>query len=333
MDFAPSASQEAVALAVSTRLERDCSMRVVRKAEPLGFDPTLWAAVVLDLEPLMTGGLVDAALCAEPVGRALAPIPFAESVAASRLLHRLGRPPRPGSVVSLAPTPATGRVARLVPAGAVADAVVVLVNDQLVLARPRLPRSAPTNLGSAPLADVDLSDAEVLASGPAAVALHRAAADEWRVLTAALLSGLGYGALDLAVQRVRTRHQFGVPIGSFQAVQHRLADLATALDGAQLLAREAAWAADEEPARATGLAAMALVFCGETAQAAATESLHFHGGYGFTLEFDVQLYFRRAKAWSLLLDDPAFELLHVADCLYGPVEHPSLDVPVGLARR
>jgi len=69
------------------------------------------------------------------------------------------------------------------------------------------------------------------------------------------------------------------------------------------------------------------------AQAAATESLHFHGGYGFTLEFDVQLYFRRAKAWSLLLDDPAFEVLHLADCLYGPVEHPSLDVPIDLARR
>src|SRR5438552_1609687 len=83
------------------------------------------------------------------------------------------------------------------------------------------------------------------------------ALDAWRGLTGALLVGLADGALDLAVAHVSQREQFGVPIGSFQSVQHRLADLATERDGARLLVWEAAWAADAERARASALAALA----------------------------------------------------------------------------
>jgi alkylation response protein AidB-like acyl-CoA dehydrogenase len=106
------------------------------------------------------------------------------------------------------------------------------------------------------------------------------------------------------VAYVKERRQFGVPIGAFQAVGHRLADAATALDGARLLVYEAAGAVDEGWARAATLADMAFGFAAETAQRVAAESLHFHGGYGFMVEYDIQLYFSRAKAWALVGGDP-----------------------------
>jgi alkylation response protein AidB-like acyl-CoA dehydrogenase len=104
---------------------------------------------------------------------------------------------------------------------------------------------------------------------------------------------------------VKERHAFGVPIGSFQAVAHGLADAATSVDGGGLLAREAAWAAAEEPDRAPELAALACAFNAEAAREASYRSLHYHGGYGFMLEFDIQLYFRRAKAWPALFAEPS----------------------------
>jgi alkylation response protein AidB-like acyl-CoA dehydrogenase len=103
---------------------------------------------------------------------------------------------------------------------------------------------------------------------------------------------------------VKERKAWGVPIGSFQAVAHRLADSATALDGARLLAYEAAWAQQEEPQRAAELAAMAFAFAYESARDATHRSLHFHGGYGFMMEYDPQLYWRRARAWTSVWGEP-----------------------------
>jgi alkylation response protein AidB-like acyl-CoA dehydrogenase len=127
-----------------------------------------------------------------------------------------------------------------------------------------------------------------------------------------------------------SRYQFGVPIGSFQAVQHGLADLPALIDGARLLTHKAAWAGDEpgpgvcdvDDCTITdfdSLAGMAFVFAAETATRATDRSLHFHGGYGFSEEYDIQLYYRRARGWALVLDDPSRECLRLADRLFGPV--------------
>jgi alkylation response protein AidB-like acyl-CoA dehydrogenase len=107
-----------------------------------------------------------------------------------------------------------------------------------------------------------------------------------------------------------------VPIGSFQGVAHRLADRACEVDGAELLAREAAWAVAEEPGRAAELAAMAFGFAAETARDTTYHALHFHGGYGFMLEYDIQLYFRRARAWAAVLSEPRGAYRRVADVRY-----------------
>jgi alkylation response protein AidB-like acyl-CoA dehydrogenase len=162
------------------------------------------------------------------------------------------------------------------------------------------------NLGSLPVADVVVGDAAaLLASGPEVDVLFEQARDEWLVLMANALAGMGIRSLEIGVEYVKERHAFGVPIGSFQAVAHGLADAATSVDGGLLLAREAAWASAEEPGRAPELAALACAFNAEAARQASYRSLHYHGGYGFMLEYDIQLYFRRAKAWPALFAEPA----------------------------
>jgi alkylation response protein AidB-like acyl-CoA dehydrogenase len=155
------------------------------------------------------------------------------------------------------------------------------------------------------------------------VAAFERARVEWRVLTAAALCGAGRSALDIAVAYTTERRQFDVPIASFQTVAHRLADLATAIDGAQLLTWKAAWAADDDREQAAALGLMAFSFAAEAAEAAATEALHFHGGYGFMLEYDIQLYFRRIKAWVLQNGDRQHELLRLADELWGGIPAPT----------
>jgi alkylation response protein AidB-like acyl-CoA dehydrogenase len=214
---------------------------------------------------------------------------------------------------------AAGGVARLVPAGAVADLVVVVRGEDLLLVEQRdKPAAAVPNLGAMPLADCPVpEDAVVLARGEEAVAAWSRGVRQWRLLTAAALAGLAARALDIGLGYVVQRRAFGVLIGSFQTVQHRLADHATSVDGARLLSYKAAWALDRGLPSAGFLAEAAFLYAGETAFATASDSLHFHGGYGYTLEYDIQLYFRRAKAWPLVAGDRRAGYAALARSRYG----------------
>jgi alkylation response protein AidB-like acyl-CoA dehydrogenase len=107
--------------------------------------------------------------------------------------------------------------------------------------------------------------------------------------------------------------QFGRPIGSFQGVAHPLADSATDIDGAQLLVRRAIWAIAEERSDAAESVALAWWWTGRAAERAALRSVRAFGGYGVSLEYDVQLYFRRIKLIALLLGDPHEHLDSIAD--------------------
>lgn len=336
LDLSLSEEQEQLVHAYRALFQRECGAQAVRDAEPLGHTPELWKRV-LDLGaadmavPEAAGGagaeLLDAALVAELVGEFLAPVPLVETTVANRLLARGGteeasevltRALGAGAVTTLAlHAPVDGRAA-WVPAGAVADTVLVAAGPQVLALADSAPEAALPNLGSLPLAHRDLNGARVLAEGDGAQEAAAVARDEWRVLTAAVLTGAGAAALELARGYTTERKAWGVPIASYQSVAHRMADLATALSGARLLVRKAAWAADHDPARARLLALQAFSFAAETAEAAATDALHFHGGYGFMLEYDVQLYFRRIKAWSLLNGDPRRDLERAADELWGP---------------
>jgi alkylation response protein AidB-like acyl-CoA dehydrogenase len=167
------------------------------------------------------------------------------------------------------------------------------------------PTPATPNLGALPIADwpLDGGDRIVLARGAEALDAHADAVAHWELLTGMAFVGLGERALEIGLEYVKERTAFGVLVGSFQTIQHRLADDVTALDGSRLLALEAAWAQDAGQPDAAELATMAFLYAGETAFKTAAECLQFHGGYGYTLEYDIQLYFRRAKAWMLVAGD------------------------------
>ncbi|MFA1546235.1 acyl-CoA dehydrogenase family protein [Actinomadura chokoriensis] len=325
MDLDLTDEQEAVRAALREFFQKESPPAVVRDAEPLGFDAALWRKVVeLGLASMAVpedrggggAGLVELAVAAEVLGRSLAPVPLIEAAVANNLLASLPGDAVPEPLVSAAVTgellatpalrPVEGDAARLVPAGAVADLVVALQDDRLVLVRTAgEPVPAVPNLGAMPVADrrVDPAEAIVLATGPAALALHRRAVHHWQLLTGAALVGLASAALDLGRDYALERRAFGVPVAGFQTVQHRMADNATAIEGARLLAYEAAWAHDVDLAKAGTLATMSFLFAGETAFTTASDALHVHGGYGYTLEYDIQLYFRRAKAWPLVAGD------------------------------
>jgi hypothetical protein len=103
-------------------------------------------------------------------------------------------------------------------------------------------------------------------------------------------------AAEMGAAYARERCAFGIPIGTYQAVAHPLADALVAKDGAQLLAWKASWALETDHPDAPVLARQAFVFAAELASHAAQHSLHIHGGYGFTQECDIQLSYRRSQA-------------------------------------
>jgi alkylation response protein AidB-like acyl-CoA dehydrogenase len=322
VDLGLTREQHAVREAFAALFGKQATPQRVRRAErspSMGFDQLLWRHYV-EIGALgigvpsdcggADGGLFELALVAEEAGRRLAPIPVAEIAAAARLLGRLRekellRPVLTGSViVSLATRP-----------GPVSQQMLVYVT------RPaRLPKIARRNLAGLPLAPWYAPGATtVLAEGSEARTAFDTAVDEVRVLRAALLVGLASEAVGIGSRYANVREAFGQPIGMYQAVAHPFADAVTALDGAQLLVHKACWARDSAQEDAAALAAMAFAFAAETAYHAATHSLHVHGGYGFMEECDIQLYYRRAKAWAAAFADPRRELLTVADRLFGPV--------------
>ncbi len=257
MDLDLTAEQQQLVDAVHGLLAGKCSTDVVRAAEPGGFDRALWTAVCglagpATGVPLEQGGdgasLLDLELISEQMGGYLAPVPFIDGAVAARALAMVGDQGKdsldtllaePATVSTVALSPAVDGWVRLAPSGAIAAVLVAMDDGDLVVTGGRPEVRERRNLGSSPLADrsVREGDRSVLVSGTAAQAEFALARDEWRVLMSGALVGLGEAAIVLGVEYAKNRHQFGVPIGSFQSIARDLADVATAIDGARLLAR------------------------------------------------------------------------------------------------
>jgi alkylation response protein AidB-like acyl-CoA dehydrogenase len=336
-DYGISEEQEALRDAFASFFERECPSERVRAAEPTGFDPDLWRrltdmrAVAMGLPEAAGGdgaGLVELSLVTEEFGRRLAPVPLIEAIVAARLLAQEAPAAADWAadaasgvrLVTLALHPGPGP--QLVPAGAVADAVVGLVGDEVVLT-PLTPHPpAVANQGYAPIAWCDLGAAGAgrvaLGSGSEAVALFEQARREWKLLMAAALVGMARATLDIGVEHAKSRVAFGAPIGTFQAVSHALADVSMAVDTARRLVHKAAWYADYEPGTNRQLVPMAYLYGEQSAMRAATVGVHVLGGVGFTVESDQQLYFRRVKGWTLVAGDPKATLAEIAEASFGP---------------
>jgi alkylation response protein AidB-like acyl-CoA dehydrogenase len=119
------------------------------------------------------------------------------------------------------------------------------------------------------------------------------------VLLAAQAVGGARYALEITTQYAKDRHQFDKPLGAFQALAHYLADAVTNLDGAEQLVHEAAWAGAAGRSL-TSLAPMAKLFACSTFRDITAMAQQLFGGIGFTLDFDIQLYFRRAKVQQMM---------------------------------
>ena len=121
--------------------------------------------------------------------------------------------------------------------------------------------------------------------------------------------------LEMSVEYAKVRHQFGRPIGSFQAIKHKCADLLMEIESARSAVLYAATAADENPAELPVVAALAQAYTSEAFFHAAGENIQIHGGIGFTWEHDAHLYFKRAKSSQLLLGGPAHHRERVAQLI------------------
>jgi butyryl-CoA dehydrogenase len=118
--------------------------------------------------------------------------------------------------------------------------------------------------------------------------------DGGRISVAALSVGLAQACLDASLKYARERRQFGRPIGKFQAIQFKLADMATEIEMARLMTYKAAWLKDQ--GRDFNMAAgMAKLFAAETCTRAANQAVQIHGGYGFMDEYPVSRYYRDCK--------------------------------------
>jgi alkylation response protein AidB-like acyl-CoA dehydrogenase len=312
--------------------KEESSIARVRAAEPLGFDPALqnslaeMGALSMRVPEAAGGGgfgLMDAALVSEEAGRQLVSAPLFETIIATRLLAELdGADAGPWleaamsgeKIVTLALHEVRPGVAQIVPGGAVADAVLTLEGDKVSLVAMSRRNQAQPNHGAQPIASLALSgegavgEPIAIASGPVARDAFLAGLEEWKLLTAAGLNGLSRRALEQAADYARERIQFEKPIGAYQAVSHPLADRAVDVDASQLFTW---WAISQVAAKAPDAAAavaMAYWWAAKTASETTNRALHTHGGYGLTLEYDLQLYFRRAKAWPLVLGDPEAQL-------------------------
>ncbi|MDG2304267.1 MAG: acyl-CoA dehydrogenase [Candidatus Binatia bacterium] len=334
MKLALTDEQELLRDTFSDLFASESSPERVRRAEESGFDEDLWrklaetGAFGIRVPEAAGGiglGLLEATILMYEAGRRLATGPLTESTVAARLLADLGESSLlpevlvGESVVSLSLRPFDVGQDLTVPGGSTAAAIVARHGDDVVLIQRPATVHPVRNLGNPGLArwsGIGASEVDVLGRGRAACDAFGAAAEEWKLLTASYLTGLAREALRIAAAYATERIQFDRPIGAFQAVAHPLADAVTDVEAAHLLAHEAIWAISGGRPEAAALVSMTSAWAALAATRAVRRSLHTHGGYGLSLEYDVQLYFRRAKAVALMDGDPRDELVRVTDRLW-----------------
>lgn len=330
-DFALTVDEELAEGLFREFLRKECAIERVRAAEPVGHDAELWQHVQriggleMACDDEQSISLVGLVVVAEQFGRHLAPVPWIEGVVAARLAQRIGGTAAArvigamsdGEIATIALRPVFAGEPQLIPAGAIADVVLAVIDGDLVAASALPDRPHALNQGSAPLAwiDVAAADTVVLASGADAAALLDSARREWMLLVAGALAGVGGRAVELAVEFASERHAFGVPIGTFQAISHSLVDARIGVDGSRNLTRKAAWYEQNEREAQPSLVPMSLLHAQRAAAAATQIGVHVQGGFGLTFESDMQLYFRRSKTWPLMLGDPHDLLMSIGDAL------------------
>ena len=254
-------------------------------------------------------GLVELAILCEELGRTVAPVALLPTVLAALLVEQAGSPEqRERWLPGLAAGKSLGAL------GAERDGVVELMlgaptADVLVLAQEDASRARVCAREDCAVERVDSIDptrpaARVTAPADAGEELEgdvQSGLDRALVAVSAELVGVCERALDMTVAYVKERKQFGVPVGSFQAVSHRCAQMLLDTERARSATFYGAWAADADPERLPEVAAMAKASASQAGVEATASAIQAHGGIGFTWEADVHWLYKRALLDAALL--------------------------------
>ncbi|MDO9457532.1 acyl-CoA dehydrogenase family protein [Nocardioides sp.] len=321
MEFGLSEEQQELVSTVRGLLAKRADSRAVRAsiAEPLGHDEALWRTLVEQIGAAALGipeeydgagfSLFEALLVLEEVGRSLAPSPLLSSLVTSEALLAGADE---DAKARLLPRIAAGEIAALVDGSghAVLDgdtATVLVAVTDAGLVEVEAATARRTRLGSVDqtlrLARVDLEGATTTPIGDADAARERAAL-VGTVGTAALATGLAARGLEMTVAYSKDRVQFGRPIGSFQALKHRMADLLVLVEMSRSASWAASYAVSSGRADAAELAHVAGSYCSEAVAHVAAETIQLHGGIAITWEHDAHLVFKRAHALGQLFGSP-----------------------------
>jgi alkylation response protein AidB-like acyl-CoA dehydrogenase len=281
-----------------------------------------WLAVLVPEEHDGLGlGLVEAQVIARALGAGVAPGPWRGTVLAAEAVRLAGSDEQKGAWL---PRFATGEAVGAftlrgsapgaLPAveyGAVADVVVARSGDGLVLVQgaPATPRGSYD--GTTRLADLDAGAGEALPGATAEVVDELAA--RATVLVAADLVGIAREAVTRTVAYDREREQFGVPVGSFQAIKHALADLHVGVTMAEHAALYAAHAVDERRADAPLAVSVAKAKASDVALQATGAMIQYHGGIGYTWEHEAHFFYKRAKRLAGQWGDADAHRARIAD--------------------
>lgn len=308
MRFAWTEDQQAFRGAVRDLLAKECPPSVVRAAwdaEPGDLDRGVWASlegmgVLSVLVPEDDGGLGLDACSLVPVleesGRAALPHPIVETAMVAAPLGVTGR---------MVTTTLGGPPACLVDA----DAVLVPVGDRLVLVESPSYVTVVTVDRGRRTGELLAAEGETVTDDPSAIGT---AFDRGVLGTAAQLVGLSRAMLDLTVAYVTERQQFGVPIGSFQAVKHHLANALLQIEFASpAVARAASSIATGAPTTTRDVS-MAKALATDAAEATGRAALQCHGAIGYTVEHDLHLFQKRAWALARAWGDRGFHADRVA---------------------
>ncbi|HMG40361.1 MAG TPA: acyl-CoA dehydrogenase family protein [Acidimicrobiales bacterium] len=310
MDFELSDDQLALRDAARALLDDLASPARVRAHIGAGesHDAGLWAAMVeqgwLGIDQGFGLGFVEAAVLMEEVGRCVAPAPFAPTLLALSALPS-GSPWAEsllaGGIGCVGWSRGDARL--LVPYAPVADVAVVASPDAVVvhdLRDRRPPRESAMDLTRCVgWLSPDAPGGEQV-GGPAEGA---ALVDRAAVAACAESLGAAGRVLEMTVEHAKTRVQFGKPIGSFQAVKHRCADMLVDLEGMRSTVYHAAWCLSAGDPEASVAASTAKVWCADAARRIMASGLQVHGGIGFTWEHDLHLYLKRAQLDQVTFGD------------------------------
>jgi alkylation response protein AidB-like acyl-CoA dehydrogenase len=314
MDLFPTPEQELLATTAGDFAARSVTTETVRalEASEPGFDAAHWQAMVdlgwTELQPL------ELALVVEALGRAALPSPLGVTGALRNALPELATRTPPDAVITLAalvpgardewerPHPHVGATLTgtylLVPYASTATTIVAATDVGFLVVEPGaggITTRRASVIGGDPLFRVECTDASAtpLPGSLGAVLDHVA------VTALAYAVGAAEAALLLAVEHAKSREQFGRPIGSFQAVAHRCADMRAEIDACRLLAFRAAWALADDRDDAPFAVSSALGYAKDALRRVAMHAHQVHGAIGFSSEHDLHLFTRRIKAFEL----------------------------------